>query len=74
MPLSEDHMKTKDQSIFPKVVVTGRIGQVLLIKACWGGKSLGHDFLAPPSAGRQDGLTRISHTAFEQHRNDGFSN
>ena len=26
-------------------------GQVLLIKACWGGKSLGHNFL-PPSVGK----------------------
>ncbi len=26
-------------------------GQVLVVKACWGGKSLGHDFL-PPSVGK----------------------
>ena len=27
------------------------VGQVLVIKACWGGKSLGHNFL-PPSVGK----------------------
>jgi Carbohydrate esterase, sialic acid-specific acetylesterase len=36
---------------FGHVIGDASEGQVLLIKACWGGKSLGHDFL-PPSVGK----------------------
>lgn len=36
---------------FGHVIGDANEGQVLLIKACWGGKSLGHNFL-PPSVGK----------------------
>ena len=36
---------------FGHVITDGTEGKVLIIKAAWGGKSLGHDFL-PPSIGK----------------------
>lgn len=41
-------------------------GQVLLIKACWGGKSLGNDFL-PPSVGEYSTPTRRGDPGFYYH-------
>ena len=41
-------------------------GQVLLIKACWGGKSLGHNFL-PPSVGKYPMPTKRSDPGFYYH-------
>ena len=42
-------------------------GQVLLIKACWGGKSLGHNFL-PPSVGKYPTPVKPSDPGFYYHR------
>jgi len=42
-------------------------GQVLLIKACWGGKSLGHNFL-PPSVGTYPTPVQPSDPGFYYHR------
>jgi len=42
-------------------------GQVLIIKACWGGKSLGHNFL-PPSIGKYPEPTRIKDPGYYYHR------
>lgn len=41
-------------------------GQVLLIKACWGGKSLGHNFL-PPSVGEYPKPVKPSDPGFYYH-------
>jgi hypothetical protein len=41
-------------------------GQVLVIKACWGGKSLGHNFL-PPSVGRYPSPKKPSDPGFYYH-------
>ena len=41
-------------------------GKVLLIKACWGGKSLGHDFL-PPSVGKYPKPVRKGDPGFYYH-------
>ena len=41
-------------------------GQVLLIKTCWGGKSLGHNFL-PPSVGKYPTPTKPSDPGFYYH-------
>ncbi|MEM7392770.1 MAG: sialate O-acetylesterase, partial [Verrucomicrobiota bacterium] len=41
-------------------------GQVLLIKTCWGGKSLGHNFL-PPSVGQYPPPTRPGDPGFYYH-------
>lgn len=42
-------------------------GQVLLIKTCWGGKSLGHNFL-PPSVGKYPTPVQSSDPGFYYHR------
>jgi len=42
-------------------------GQVLLVKACWGGKSIGHDFL-PPSVGKYPTPAQPGDPGFYYHR------
>ena len=52
---------------FGHVIGDGYEGQVLLIKACWGGKSLGHNFL-PPSVGKYPTPSIPSDLGFYYHR------
>lgn len=51
---------------FGHVMGDGTEGKVLLIKACWGGKSLGHNFL-PPSVGKYQIPTKSSDPGFYYH-------
>ena len=52
---------------FGHVIGDASEGQVLLIKACWGGKSLGHNFL-PPSIGKYPVPTMPNDPGFYYHR------
>lgn len=51
---------------FGHVIGDASEGQVLLIKACWGGKSLGHNFL-PPSVGKYPKPVERSDPGFYYH-------
>ena len=51
---------------FGHVMADATEGQVLLIKACWGGKSLGHNFL-PPSIGKYPAPVQPSDPGFYYH-------